>query len=86
MYFLVSRALSIDDVGVSRDTVFEEIRPGAGFETGDFDKERLRGLPQNDAPAFSLNLPVRSLKQKKRQLRPKNLSCHGTQTKHICVW
>ena len=33
---------------VSRDTVFQEIRPGAGFETGDFD-EMLGGLPWNDS-------------------------------------
>ena len=32
--------LSIDDVGVSRGTVFHEVRPGAGFETGDFVKEK----------------------------------------------
>ena len=34
---------SIDGVGVSRDTVSREIRPGAGFETGDFVKEKLGG-------------------------------------------
>ena len=33
----------MEDVGVSRDTVFQEIRPGAGFETGDFVKEKLGG-------------------------------------------
>ena len=33
----------MDDVGVSTDTVFQEIRPGAGFETGDFVKEKLGG-------------------------------------------
>ena len=43
MYFLVRKGLSIDDVGVSRDTVFQEIRPGAGFEAGDFVKEKLGG-------------------------------------------
>ena len=32
-------------VGVARGTVFEEIRPGAGFKTGDFVKEKLRELP-----------------------------------------
>ena len=26
------KGLSIDDVGVSRDTVFQEIRPGAGLK------------------------------------------------------
>ena len=34
------KVLSIDDVGVSRDTVFQEIQSGAGFETGDFVKEK----------------------------------------------
>ena len=29
---------------VSRDIVFQEIRPGAGFETGDFVEENLGGL------------------------------------------
>ena len=43
------RGLSIDDVGVSRDTVFQEIRQGAGFETGDFVKETLGGLPSNES-------------------------------------
>ena len=33
----------IGDVGVSRDTVLQEVRPGAGFETGDFVKEKLGG-------------------------------------------
>ena len=42
-YFLVRKGLSIDDIGVSRDTVFQEIRPGAGFETGDFVGEKLGG-------------------------------------------
>ena len=45
MYFLVCKGLSINDVGVSRDTVFQEIRSGAGFETGDSVKETLGGLP-----------------------------------------
>ena len=43
--FLVCKGLSIDGVGVSRGAVFQEIRPGAGFETGDFVKEKLGGLP-----------------------------------------
>ena len=43
--FVVRKDLSIDDVGVSRDNVFHEIRPGAGFETGDFVKERLGEVP-----------------------------------------
>ena len=37
------KGLSIDDVGVSRDTVSQEIRPGAGFETGDSVKEKPGG-------------------------------------------
>ena len=49
-YFLVRKGLSIDDVGVSRDTVLREIRPGAGFETGDFIKEKLGGLYRRTTP------------------------------------
>ena len=45
IYYLVCGGLSIDDVGVSRDTVLQEMRPGAGFKTGDFVKEKLGGLP-----------------------------------------
>ena len=30
---------------VSRDTVFQESRRGAGFDTGDLDKEKLGALP-----------------------------------------
>ena len=47
--FLVCKDLTIDDVGVSRETLFREIRPGAGFEPGDFVQEKLGGLPQNDS-------------------------------------
>ena len=45
MYFLVCKGLSNDDVGGTRGTEFQEIRPGAGFETGDFVTEMLGGLP-----------------------------------------
>ena len=41
----VCKSLSNDDVGFSRDAVFEEVRPGTGFEIGDFFKEKLGGLP-----------------------------------------
>ena len=34
---------SNDDVGVARGTAFQELRPGAGFKTGDFVKEKLGG-------------------------------------------
>ena len=37
--FLVSEGLSNDDVGVARAAAIQEIRPGAGFVTGDFVKE-----------------------------------------------
>ena len=44
------KCLSADDVGVSRDTVFQETRPRPGFETGDFVNEKLGGgLPKNDS-------------------------------------
>ena len=51
IYFVVCKGLlllllSNDDVGGgTRGTLFQEIRPGAGFETGDFVKEMLGGLP-----------------------------------------
>ena len=35
--------LSNDDVGVARGTVLQEVRPGAGFKTGDFVQEKLGG-------------------------------------------
>ena len=43
IYFLACEGLTIGDVGVSRDTAFQEVRPGAGFETGDFVAETLGG-------------------------------------------
>ena len=43
------KGLRIDDVGVSRDTVVQEIRPGACFEIGDFAKEKFGELPQKDS-------------------------------------
>ena len=39
-YSLVCEGLLIDDLGVATGTVFQEIRPGAGFKTGDFAKEK----------------------------------------------
>ena len=48
-YFLVCGGLSNDDVRVVMGTVFQEIRPGVGFKTGDFVKEKLGGLPYNDS-------------------------------------
>ena len=37
--------LTIDDVRVSRDTGFQEVRLGAGFQTGGIVYEKLRGPP-----------------------------------------
>ena len=45
MYFLCRQGLSNDCVEVALGTVFQEIRPEAGFKTGDFVKEKLGGLP-----------------------------------------
>ena len=42
--FVVCKGLSADDVWVARGTVFQEKRPGAAVETGDFVKEKLGGL------------------------------------------
>ena len=35
VHFLVCEGLSNDDVRVARGIVFQEIRPGAGFRTGE---------------------------------------------------
>ena len=43
--FLFANELSNDDVRVAGGTVFQEIRPGAGFKTSDFVKETKGGLP-----------------------------------------
>ena len=41
----LQRAISNDDVGVAKDTVFQdqEIRPGAGIKTGDLGKKQVWG-------------------------------------------
>ena len=39
-YCLLCKGRSNDDVGVARGSVFQEIRPGSGFKTGDFVKEK----------------------------------------------
>ena len=46
MYFVGCKGQLNDDVAVARDTVFQEIRPGAGFKTGDFVEKKLRGRQQ----------------------------------------
>ena len=51
------KGLSIDDVGVPRDTVFQEVRSGAGFETGDFVNEKMGELPWNDS-TYSQNIYI----------------------------
>ena len=42
---VVCKELSNDGLGVARSTVIQDIRPGTGFKTGDFDEEKLGGLP-----------------------------------------
>ena len=43
-FFCVCKGLPTDDVGGGKGhTVFQEIRPRAGFKTGDFAKELLGG-------------------------------------------
>ena len=39
VYVLGCKGLSNDDIEVERGTEFKEMRPGAGFKTGDFVKE-----------------------------------------------
>ena len=43
MCFLVCKGLSTDDVGVARGVIFQEIRPGTGFKSGDSVKRKVRG-------------------------------------------
>ena len=65
VYCLVCNGLSIDDVVVARGTVFQEVRPGAGFKTGDFVEGKLGGLSYNDSPVRVLHLPQTSSCEKK---------------------
>ena len=43
--FLLAKGHRMITSGVARGTLFQEMRPGAGFNTGDFVKEKLGGLP-----------------------------------------
>ena len=43
--FLLQKECWNDDVGGARGTVFQDIRPGDGFKTGDFVEGKLGGLP-----------------------------------------
>ena len=62
---------------VARDTVFQEIRPGVGFETGDFVKEKLGGLPSRSTVAPFLSFSsTKSPVSKTRSSRP-YLLIHG---------
>ena len=48
MCFIVCKGLLVlsnDDVGVAGGTVYQEIWPGAAFQTGDFVEKKLGGLP-----------------------------------------
>ena len=58
IFFLPSRDYRTTTSGWQGGTVFQEIRPGAGFETGDFVEEMLEGLPWNgsggEVPIFRL--------------------------------
>ena len=44
-FLFAKKGLSNDGVGVARGAVFQEIRPGARFKTGDFVKETSGGQP-----------------------------------------
>ena len=41
IHVLVCHGLSNNDLGVARGIVFQELRPGAGFQTGDYVREKL---------------------------------------------
>ena len=48
-HFHACKGLSNDYVGAAWGTVFQEIRPDAGFKTGDFAEEKLGRLLWNDS-------------------------------------
>ena len=68
-YFLVCKGLSNDDVGAARGSVFQEIRPGAGFKTVGFVEEKLGGLPWNDSLAFGNSVHMSHPKRDHEQTR-----------------
>ena len=43
IFLFEKKGLSNDDIGGARGTLFQETRPGAGFKTGDFVKEKWGG-------------------------------------------
>ena len=51
-YFLVCQRLSNDEVVVVRNTTVQGTRTGASFKIGDFVKEKLGRLPQNNSCKF----------------------------------
>ena len=44
-FFLLAKDYRMMSSGGARGTVFQEIQPRVGFETGDFVQEKLGGLP-----------------------------------------
>ena len=51
IFMFAPKGSSNDDVGAARDTVFQEIRPGAGFKTGDdFVKAKSWGCYRKTTP------------------------------------
>ena len=74
---LFCKGPSNDDVGVARGTVFQEVRPGAGFKSGDFVERtvggatvgRLRPRP-GQRPSSGTRVP---------------LECSGRETLGVCA-
>ena len=50
--FFVWKGISNDNVGVARGAVFQEVRPGSGFKTGDFVKEKIVGVTVERLPDY----------------------------------
>ena len=63
--------------GVSRDTVFEEIRPGAGFETADFVTEKCVGGATVERLVTAVNISRVSLKNLLPDRRETTKACFG---------
>ena len=73
--FHVRKGLSNDDVGAARGTIFQETRPGAGFKTGDFVQEKLRGLPENGFLYVPFNPPPPTLPRCPHRCRRPSSAC-----------
>ena len=90
--FLSCKGLSKDDVEVERGTLVREIRPGAGFKTGDLFKERSGEIPENDSPPPARAMPAWSVETRRARCLYCRAYGHTTTTAihqisaHLTLW